>query len=351
MKKCLDLSTMKYSCFILGLFLLLQACSTDFKVGAPYKEVTVAYGLLSKSDTANYIKITKGFFDETISNLVVATKLDSLYFKDLSVTIEELNNGSVVGTFTLPLVDVIQEGYIKQPGTFVDSPNYAYKFKHNLDPARTYRLKIKNNITGKEVEAETPIISDLSNQFSITNPFTAFDKLNFSDPIQSYTFSWTSPANAVFFDVVLRFYYQEKNTNTLVVEYKYKDLPLLKNVLANGGNTSAQMKNIDFFRILNSELKQPASYISRYVDTPDLMIMGGGDVLKTYIDVNGAQGGITYDQIKPNYTNFKGENILGLFSTRVTKYLRQIAFTPSTVDSIINGSYTKNLNFVGTSSQ
>jgi hypothetical protein len=157
-------------------FLLAQfmySCSSDFKVGADYKEITVVYGLLSKSDTAQYIKITKGFYDEKIDNLIIAKNPDSLYFKDLEVTIDELSGSSVTNTFNLQKVELHDEGYIKSTGTFADNPAYAYKFKALLRADRIYRLRVKNNETGKVIEGETPIIDSAANVFSIAKPFTA----------------------------------------------------------------------------------------------------------------------------------------------------------------------------------
>ena len=58
-----------------------------------------------------------------------------------------------------------------------------------------------------------------------------------------------------------------------------------------------------------------------------------------------------YDQIKPFYTNMKGENVLGLFSSRATVNSNQIQFSKATNDSILFGSYTKALKFVGISSK
>ncbi len=327
------------------------SCSTDFKVGADYKDITAVYCLLSKSDTAQYVKITKGFYDENINNLILAKNSDSLYYNNLEVKIEELNNGNVSNTFVLPRVDLIKEGYIKAPGVFVDSPNYAYKLLYNLNTQRTYRLRIKNLTSGKEITGETDIIDSARNSFPITNPFTNFDKLNFSEPSKTYNFAWTGPSNAAFFDVVIRFWYQEKNTNTLVTTYQYKDLPVLKNISATGANLNVVMENVQFYKTLISEIGIAPSYITRYVDTPDLMILAGGQILKTYVDVNSAQGGITYDQIKPIYTNLSGDNVMGILSTRVSRTLKEIPYTEATFDSIINGQFTKNLNFAGKSNE
>jgi hypothetical protein len=128
----------------------------------------------------------------------------------------------------------------------------------------------------------------------------------------------------------------------------YKDVPVVKNV-TKAGAVAVQMENKAFYNALVSALGAPASNIVRRVDTPDLLILAGGQVLKTYVDVNSAQGGITFDQIKPIYTNFSGDDVMGIISTRVTKKMIGIPYTESTFDSIINGQYTKNLKFVSKS--
>jgi hypothetical protein len=47
----------------------------------------------------------------------------------------------------------------------------------------------------------------------------------------------------------------------------------------------------------------------------------------------------------------KGENVLGLFSSRATTNSNQIQFSKATHDSILFGSYTRGLKFVGNSSK
>lgn len=343
---------MSKSLYLLAFAILfLNSCSTDFKVGADYKDITAVYCLLAKSDTAHYVKITKGFYDEKLDNLVLAKNSDSIYYNNLEVKIEELNNGNVANTFMLNRVDLEKEGYTKNPGVFSDTPNYAYKLAQVLNPQRTYRLRIKNLTSGKEITGETNIIDNDPSIFSITNPFTNFDRLNFADPTKSYTFSWNGPSNAAFFDVTLRFWYQEKNTNTNITSYQYRDIPLVQNVAATGGLITVVMSNKTFYERLAASLGAAAPNVVRLVDSPDLNILAGGQVLKTYVDVNSAQGGITFDQIKPVYTNFTGENVMGIISTRVKRSIVEIAFSEPTFDSIIGGQYTKNLNIIGRSTE
>jgi hypothetical protein len=332
--------------------ILFSSCSTKFKVGAPYKEVTVVYGLLSTIDTAHYIKISKGYFDETLNNLELAKSPDSLTFNNLSVDMQVLNGTSVIETIGLTKVDLTLEGYPKGPGIFATSPNYAYKFKKALNPKYEYKLKIRNQSTSKEIEGQTPIISNLPANFQFVNPLNNFNyNLDFSDPNIPYQFSWNGPSAAGFYDIVLKFKYQEVDVNTADTIYVEKDVPLIKNVLASTGKTTAILQSITFFQQLNSTLNSPPFNIKRYVDTPDLVILAGGKTLKTYIDVNSAQGGITYDQIKPNYTNLVGENVYGILSTRGQIMLERIKLTSNTIDSIINGRFTRNLRFVGISNK
>ena len=342
-------SMRKFLIACIPVLFLASSCSTKFKVGADYKEVTVVYGLLSLADTAHYIKITKGYFDEKQNNLELAKNPDSIYFNNLAVSMEVLNNGNVVETITLNKVDLVNEGYIKDPGTFASTPNYAYKFKKNLDPSKTYRLKVYNLTSGKEITGETSVIGSSPSIFKFIKPADNTEELTFSDPLNPYQFSWRGPAAAVFYDVVVKFKYQEVNTITSDTTYVVKDIPVLQNILSTGSELSAPLNSVDFFRQLNSAVGEGSSDIKRYIDTPGLQILAGGQELKTYIDVNSAQGGITYDQIKPNYTNLVGENVFGIFSTRGQIEFQNIKFSAATIDSIKNGIYTKNLRIVGDS--
>lgn len=348
-----------FSRIFIGLICLtaiFSSCKDNFKVGADYKDITVVYGLLSKSDTAQYIRITKGFYDELKDNLILAQNSDSIYYNNLDVKIEEINNGAVVNTIPLTRVDANLEGFAKDSGVFATTPNYVYKFKTSLNPSNTYKLVATNLTNGKVITAETPIINDNPTVFQIQYPRSQFDRINVSEINAVSSFNFTSPPNAAFFDVVIRLWYQEKDNNTLITTHKYKDLPVIQNIISSGGSVSAKMLNETFFRVLNSELGAAPSYISRYIDTPDVFVLAGGTVLKTYIDVDNAQGGLTYDQIKPYYTNIAsdgtiGKDVIGILSTRVRRIEPSVSFTKSSQDSIISGSYTKSLNFVGVSTE
>jgi hypothetical protein len=344
---------MKNFLIVVSIFtLFISSCSTDFKVGADYKDVTVVYGLLSITDTAHYIKVTKGYYDEKENNLSLAKNPDSIYYNNLQVDMQVINNGNIVETIALNKVDLNNEGFPKEPGVFATTPNYAYKFKKNLDATKRYRLKVTNISSGKVITGETSLITNSTATFKFIRPSDETETLFLSNPVEPYVFIWRGPETAAFYDVVVRFKYQEVNlASPLDTLYYVKDIPVLKNVLSTTGELSATLSDIEFFKQLNSAIGDASINIKRYVDTPGLLILAGGADLKTYIDVNSAQGGITFDQIKPNYTNLQGENAFGILSTRGQIEFKKIKFADATINDIINSTYTRSLRFVGTSTK
>ena len=344
-------NSIKYLFSLLGIVILASACSTDFKVGADYKDYTVVFGLLSRTDTAHYMKITKGFYDEKNSNLLIAQNVDSLYFNNIEVKMYKFAGLNAVDSILLKKVDLNLEGYYKDSGIFVNTPNYAYKFKELLDPTKKYKLVVKNLNTGKIVFGETDVLDNT--KIVISRPVTS-DKLNFAQVGVSFSnFTWNTPANVSIFDLYLRFRYEEKNSayNPVKITSVVKLIPLVKSIPNENSPMNISVSAEDFYRALQGEIAPAGNNITRFLDTPDVVIAAAGQELKTYIDVTSSQGGITYDQIKPFYTNMKGENVLGLFSSRATVNSNQIQFSKATNDSILFGSYTKALKFVGISSK
>src|SRR5690606_21255581 len=115
----------------------IQSCSEDFEVTAPYKDVTLVYGLLNMQDTAHYIRIQKAFLDENKNAFDMARQADSSFYResDLEVVMKEIANGAMVGApIPLSRVDMNLEGYPKKEGVFFTAPNYGYKFKKGLNP-------------------------------------------------------------------------------------------------------------------------------------------------------------------------------------------------------------------------
>src|SRR5437868_9126208 len=109
------------------LSLIFFSCSTDFEVTTAWKDETIVYGLLDKSDTAQYIKIEKAFLDPNTNALTIAQIPDSLYYNELNVELQQYTNHQLVNSFPLVKVDGNSEGLVKDTGIFAQSPNILYK--------------------------------------------------------------------------------------------------------------------------------------------------------------------------------------------------------------------------------
>ncbi len=328
---------------VLALLLTTGAisCSEDFNVAAPYKEVTVGYGLLNMADTAHYIRIQKAFLDESKSALDMAKDADSSFYRSLDVRIREINvNNAVIGETVLSRVDLTAEGYPKEQGDFFNTPHYAYKYKQTLNPANRYRLVIKNTETGKTDSAETAVISN--NATEEPGDFTVFEFrrtdftvnfVNANRPNGQFTINLRAPANARLYEGVIRFHWVDKNIHTNEEKRHSADWNFAGgDYTANGFSMSVEQSK--FYPYLINTMQPAAADIERYIDSCDIFVWAATEEVYTYRQYQMASGGLTGDQIKPNYTNFKGEDVLGLFASRAVKYKLQIPFSDATLDSL-----------------
>jgi hypothetical protein len=354
----LDLRTMKYGVLVLSAIILfgLGSCSEDFKIGAPYKNVTIVYGLLSQTDSAQYIKITRGYLDEKGSNFTSAKNADSIFYKNLTVNVENVDgNGNVLQTYACTKVELADEGYIKDTGTFANTPNYAYKFKGSLNG--NYRLQILNNDNGKKITAECKIvdIGSFSTPLTSSLPNEQLRPLNFAGAESIAEFRWTSPVNSEIVDVVLRIGYEEKTGSNPVRVYKVVDLPIATNIIGPPSTKKSEfVSRAGFIGLLSSAFGPSGTtdQVARYIDTPSVIYSAGGLRMREYVDATRAQGGITADEIRPVYKGgFTGEDVYGLFDSRVIKKVNGVPWSKPTIDSMILNPAFKSLNIVGVSSK
>ncbi len=343
----------------------MTGCSEDFEVAAPYKDVTVVYGILDPLDTAHYIRIEKAFLDENKSAIDMSKVPDSSYYKDLTVILKEYKDskGSSLSQFIkLKQVDLNTEGYVKdQPLNdqgFFQAPNKAYKFTNQdivLNPYLSYRLFITNNVTGNVDSTDligvvNPDSTRGQNRFYI-NSFTKsgytidFEKTAVNHP--TYTLIGSVPLNAKFIEGVIRFHYEEKNISTNNISRKYVDYKF-----ARDANVSSQftleVENKNIYAYLADAIGTAPSNVERYMDSCDIYVYAGDNYLYTYEQVNLAQsGGITADQIKPYYTNIRGANTLGLLASRTFRLYTNAGIGQPTIDSLKANPVTAGLNIKG----
>ena len=335
---------------LLPLVGLLSSCSEDFEVAAPYKPVTVIYGFMNVSDTAHYIRIQKAFLDENKSALDMARVPDSNYYASLSVHLKEFSGPTLLADETLQRVDLTKEGYPKEAGPFFNDSNFAYKSKRTLTSGFTYRLVVTNAVTGEVDSAETPIIGVVGTEFLVSEFYNSYI-LDFRVALEANLFELNliATSNAQIFEGIIRFHYVDSTASGghtddsvdwhFAMTSRDEEPPRLR----------LKVPQRSFYYFLRDNIGPAPANVERYMGRVDMFVWAGSADFANYQKINGAQGGLTSDQIKPLYTNIKGANVLGLFTTRARREIHRIPISEITLDSLIKNPITSALKIRGRS--
>lgn len=352
----------------------LQSCSEDFTVSAPYRQITVVAGILDMDDTAHYIRIQKAFMDENKSAITMSKEPDSSFYSNLKVTLVEFDSAQTkaLDSVVLYRVDVNNEGYRKlepiSDQQFFTSPNYAYKFRdnewksgsaHQLSPRRWYRLFITNNNTSS---VDTSGYVGVVNTDS-TRTFDGFYMYDFQLKDYQISFSRTTPSsiyklkgfmprNGRQVEGYIKFIYVNKNiaTNTKTRDTVVFAFDSETDVTKAGSTFELSTQNNNFYGFLASAIPPAPENVERYFDSCEVYTYAASPEIYYYTIINqGQTGGLTGDNIQPNYTNFSGSNVIGVLGSRGKRVYRNAAIEKVTLDSMMINPTLVNLRIKGRS--
>ncbi|HNX07123.1 MAG TPA: hypothetical protein PKL96_06030 [Bacteroidales bacterium] len=317
------------------------SCKTDFDINAEKKDIAIVYGLLDQTQSVQYVKITRAFLGEANAIEMAADAALSSYGNDLEVTITQISNGNEVNTFTLEKTSIAD----KDSGIFYYPVQDVYSFAPGqpLAAADSFRLIIKNLVTGNQINAATNLIQDfpiMKPSYNPENPLLGLVGSNLA--YNTLEASWKSGKNGRVYEPWFRFHYREVNLTTQDTADKFVDwhLNTVKAETLKGGETLLTNYNSeDFYR--NVAAKVPVDYnVVRLIGMVDFVISAGADELSIYIDLNKPSTSII--QERPLYTNIG--NGLGIFSSRYTKKF-SYKLTSFSIEKLLHGEYTSELNF------
>jgi hypothetical protein len=335
-----------------AIFLSLSSCKEDFEIAAPYKNITIVYAMLDKDSSVNYIRIQKAFMSADKSALDMAKVADSSFYADgvLDVKMHEIDaNGNVIDIATLSRVNMNDLGRPKEPGTFFTSPNYAYQYNKTLSKFNTYRLVIKNNQTGDIDSSTTSIIPNDTTQGNFY--VLAFGDNNY--PPENLAFRNTTAVGhqyklqvkvgypAAMVEGIIRFGYWEVD-NVNPPQHKVVDFNFATTSLKADGSGTLQIPNSAFYSFFRNALGTAPANTLRYLDSTCVIdVYAGSKEFVEYQTITQAQmSGITSTEIKPIYTNMKGTDVYGLFTTKALRRGRAIPIDKVTVDSLAKNPQT-----------
>lgn len=303
------------------------ACETDVDVSADYKDITIVYGLLNKSDSVHYLKINKAFLGDGNSLEYAKIADSSNYFNNIEVTITEKLQGSVLNVYPFETTTITD----KEDGIFYSKDQVVYR-SNFVVPADvdskdyTYDLMVRNKITGKEVTSSTNLVKN----FDIITPRFGQPTIDFISP-SNQEVKWRLAKDGRRYDVYIRFWFEEVIDKDGTANYdtidRYFDWELgSEKAKFLDGNGELLVKYVPegIYGIAQSLIPRKGDdvneiseddVIARLTNRAEFTVVVSGDALNTYLDVNEPSSGIIQD--RPEYTNIT--NGLGLFSSRFAK--------------------------------
>jgi hypothetical protein len=294
---------------ILPLLLFTWSCEENFDVNAPYKDITIVFGLLDPAEDTVFLKINKAFLGD--GNVMEMAKIEdsSIYVNGLQATIEEWENGDFIKSYTLDTITINN----KEEGTFYNPYQIIYFTTYEPVTSREYRLKVIVN--SKEITAKTNLIND----FNISKPNAGSASVQFSKGNEG-TIEWKSAEYGKRYEVVIRIHYKEVLFNSTDTAFKYIDwgMGTKKSTSDKGGEEMIiKYSNDNFYNILHDQVpyEDPATEANvkeRFTNNVDFIIAVAANELNTYMEVNEPSNSII--QERPEFSNVT--NGMGIFSSR-----------------------------------
>ena len=319
---------------VLGLFSLLS-CDNELDLVSDYKDIPVVYGILSLPQDEQFIRIEKAFIDPTTSALDIAQNPDSLYYENINVSILHEGSGTV---YDLERVDGGDYDLPRDIGVFASDPNVLYKSEEGIfypESGETYTLQIQRNNIDTLVTSTIVMI----NEPRIVRPSqTGTSSLNF-DYVQPTTLKWNGGDNAGLYDLSFEIHYRERNLSD---GGNFENKSFTWNIANNFEGEVYELLGLNFYGALASNLEVNEN-LERRFRFVDMILSLGGEEVKEYVRIGQANSGLTSSQDIPVFSNLSEGR--GLFSSSQESRNNEIQVTVMTLDSIVNGQFTKDLNF------
>lgn len=305
------------------------SCKDKLDLTSGAKESAVVVGVLDKSESAHFIKVTRTFIGDGVTSAVdIAQIPDSSYFDNVEIKVEEtFVNGSTGRTWTLH--DTIIQN--KSEGVFYGPQQKVYVFytseNQPLKDDGVYKLTVNIDNGRILVTGKTTIVSGITlgawanNNGTIRLTGTGANLGVYA----TENINVTNVGTAYKLNAKVRFDYREFTPGLI----DSTDHSILFNLgeaqVTPGSNSSHSFSFVGetFYQTLKEKIPVSTMVERRNHLGFNITITGASRELTNYIEVNKPASSLS--QNKPTYTNLtitKGHSVIGIFGSRlsVTKY-------------------------------
>lgn len=319
--------------------LFLFGCNNDLELIAPQKDIPVVYGIFSKQNTDHYLRVERGFIDETINAETLAQDPNNLAYEDAIVRVKVNST-----PYILERVNGNEEGLQREEGFFANDPNYLYKLADfsfaNADNV-VVEIDRGQGFDLVETQSAIPIIDN----FTLKSPNPAQgQKVGIRTDDTFFALRYDAPTEAKIFDAVLTFHYFEFPNSGGEPEAKSVTWTVARNQERDDNNefVLSRREGRDFFNLLLAEIPVNSS-VTRKFRKFSVEIGAGGQAFADYIALTQANTGITSSQEVPNFSNLTEG--LGLVSSKFVLNVDSLDITGTMRTELNTGDLLSDLNF------
>ncbi len=336
------MSKIKNIFLLSAIILAVFSCDTKVNINAPWKDITVVYGLLDQTDTIHYIKVNKAFLGDE-SAYEMAQHSDSLNYNQVNVTLKKvnLNNNSVVQVFSFR--DTVVD---KQPGIFATDNNKVYYYRGKIlgdnESAEDYRYDLEVYVVdrNKTVTASTKLLKNVN---ILNPPYSDYVSIDFTAP-SPYKVKWETSEGARLFQLKVRFHYYEltdSDTTEKTIDMSFAQKTSINSL--GGQELSNEISLNDFINFLKRNIPVDPN-VTRVVkkEAMDFFVYSGSEDLYKYMQISSPSNSMVQD--RPFFTNIN--NGVGLFSARTVTVREGKKLDRRTIDEISDNTETRDLNFM-----
>jgi len=314
---------------VVGLF-GFNSCNEDVDLTGNSVETAVVICLLNRSDTVQFIKVTRTFIgDGGTSALNIAQNPDSSYFNQVDIVVTEiLANGVVDRIF--PCHDTLIENKDVN-GVFYAPEQKVYVFYTppgvgSLIEDAKYKIEIKIDGGRIKVNGETELVKGMSFPSSLvgfTKPLRFYDNNGFKP--QNIELQQTGNARSLNAKIVFRY----RDFTNFPTDFEDKSISWNLGEAALPPNASSyiyQAQGEAFYEFISNKIPVAAAVERRQYTEIEIQVTGASEDLTSYIAVN--QPTISLAQNKPTFTNLtvnEGFKVIGIFSSRTTLIEKKVA--------------------------
>ncbi len=293
----------------------LAACNNEFSSNADWQETMLVYGLLDQDDDTTWIRVQKCFLGEG-DMLAMTSITDSSNYPEgeLDVSIVEWNaeeneaTGVMKKTTETGRVFPFQYKVLtdKPEGGFYapNQPIYYCPTKGRLSNEKIYELRVANKRTGVTATSETSLVGTIDpNAIKVNN--SQLGTFNFRTG--TATISWNKVARVRVFQPMIRFFYRNAGTDSLL----HVDILCPTREATNELVLNSQVSQVFFGSELTKQITDHETVKNPY-DSICLYLFAGDENFKMYRSVSAPP--TTIVQERGIYTNIEGG--LGIFASR-----------------------------------